>query len=109
MRNAKLLALLEMQAYERGHSGGQDEVDNILQGLIFDFKEIDDMLPYTMPPKFKAGDKVHWVAGYTGTILGDILNDSKTGYNYGVRVQALSNTPMFVIQESELELIDNQL
>lgn len=102
MRNAKLLALLEMQAYERGHSGGQDEVDNILQGLIFDFKEIDDMLPYTMPPKFKVGDNVHWIAGYVGTIASSNLVNN--GHKYCIIVPELSTIVPMLADEHELEL-----
>lgn len=70
MRNQKLYSILEQQAWERGHSAGQDEVDNILQGLIYDFREIDAMLPYTMPPKFKVGDKVRFMDCVDGEVVG---------------------------------------
>lgn len=69
MRNLRLYQILEHMAWERGHSAGQDEVDNILAGLVYDLQEIDNMLPYTMPPKFKVGDKVNWDAGYAGEVL----------------------------------------
>ena len=32
-------SLLSYQAYEQGHSAGQDEIDSILVGLAYDFSE----------------------------------------------------------------------
>ncbi len=91
MRNAKLLQILESQAWERGHSAGQDEVDNILNGLIYDFKEIDDMLPYTMPPKFKVGDKLRFMESFNCEVLGIDISNRNVPPTYRIHVPEWGN------------------
>lgn len=70
MRNAKLKKILESIAYDRGHAYGMEEVDNIFRNLAYELREIDAMLPFDMPPKFKFGDKVRYDdAALYGVIL----------------------------------------
>lgn len=63
MRNKQLEDILRSQAWERGHHAGKEEVENIFNGLRYDFREIDALLPFTAEPKFKVGDKVKCIWG----------------------------------------------
>ena len=36
--------ILEMQAYDQGHSSGKDEVTTILMGLLHDFEGVFNLL-----------------------------------------------------------------
>lgn len=40
----KLAIVLRMQAYDRGHSSGHGEVLGILQGLVYEFREVNALL-----------------------------------------------------------------
>ena len=101
MRNKNLNDILWSIAYDKGHAYGMEEVENIHQGLCYDLKEIDDMLPYTMPPKFNVGDKVHWIAGFSGEVLETFTSDS--GYRYHVKIAEFEGYN--VIPENELTTI----
>ena len=39
-----LLDILSQQAYERGHHAGQEEVNAVLMGLVYDFNPISKIL-----------------------------------------------------------------
>ena len=42
-----LANVLRMQAYDRGHSCGHDEVLGILQGLVYEFRKVNELLVRT--------------------------------------------------------------
>lgn len=65
MRNKKLDSILHSMSWDRGHSAGQEEVDQIYKELCEEFKEIDAMLPRTMDPQFTEGDIVDAKDGHT--------------------------------------------
>lgn len=39
-----LANVLRMRAYDSGHSAGYGEVLGILQGLVYDFRDVNDLL-----------------------------------------------------------------
>jgi hypothetical protein len=102
MRNKKLNDILWSIAYDKGHAYGMEEVENIHQNLCHELKEIDDMLPYTMPPKFNVGDKVHWIAGFVGEVI-HINEPNNVGYSYRVKLNEIEGDN--VIPENELQHI----
>lgn len=40
----ELASVLSMQAYERAHSAGADEVRAVLRGLVHDFRDVNKKL-----------------------------------------------------------------
>lgn len=98
MRNKQLFDLLSAQAYERGHYAGEKEVENILQALIHDFAGIDNLLPYTMPPKFEVGQVVYqYNYGSSGRIDEVIKNDD--GYTYKVEFPEFGNIAIICYEQ----------
>jgi hypothetical protein len=104
MRNKRLHDILYSIAYDKGHAYGMEEVENIHQGLCYELKEIDDMLPYTMPPKFNVGDKVHWIAGFSGEIIG-IITLEYNGYQYQIDITESEDLKYTLVPENELTTI----
>lgn len=101
MRNKQLDDLLASLAYDRGHHAGQDEVNMIHESLRIEFKEIDAMLPHTMPPKFKHGDTVrHKYFKYDVWI--DCIEYSDDGYSYKTNIPALAGRD-YIVEECDLE------
>ena len=96
MRNKQLDDLLYSLAYDRGHSAGEGEVNMIHESLRSEFKEIDAMLPHTMPPKFKRGDNVMvWdEKAFIVKVAQDI-----NGYSYNVSIPAYDGNVVTVPED----------
>jgi len=102
MRNQQLNILLHSLAYDRGHSAGMDEVDTIYNELCEHFKEIDDQLPCTMPPKFKVGDKVYCYPLTSDAIVIKQPIVAKHGHYYEIDINGIGTLSFY---ECDLKLI----
>lgn len=46
IKNEKLRNFITHNAYERGHSAGEEEVNMIAHGLAYDLRELDEYITY---------------------------------------------------------------
>ena len=46
IKNETLRAFVSYNAWERGHSAGEDEVAMIAEGLAYDLKKVDDYITH---------------------------------------------------------------
>jgi hypothetical protein len=44
LKNSMLESFVSVESYDRGHSGGQEEVDNIANGLRYDLRAVDNYI-----------------------------------------------------------------
>lgn len=44
IKNEKLRSFVSVNAYERGHSAGEDEIAGIAAGLADDLKDVDNLM-----------------------------------------------------------------
>lgn len=101
MRNKQLEDILRSQAWERGHSAGEEEVANIYRSLCYDFKDIDALLPLTNDPKFKIGDKVRSIWGNGEELT--ITNIERRADYYEYAVVSKNGVEVNNITEGSLE------